>query len=68
MFRKDIEASCAYCRHGRPLGNGDVICLKKGIVSVAYSCNRFKYDPFKREPDPPQALNTDRLREEDFQL
>ncbi len=68
MFRKDMEPSCAYCCYSRPIGQGDMICLKRGVVSVTESCRRFRYDPFKREPDPPQQLDTSKLKAEDFTL
>jgi hypothetical protein len=68
LFNKnDITPSCSYCVHGRFSPNGEsVLCLKKGIVSLDYSCKRFKYDPLKRKPIRPKAIET--FEELDFSL
>jgi len=50
LFRDNIEPRCAYCAKSRPLDDNDVICSKHGVVSLAYSCRSFKYDPLKRVP------------------
>lgn len=68
MFRKNIEPSCMYCRHGREIGGGEIACIKTGVVSITFACRRFSYDPFKREPIPPQRLHTEKLKAEDFEL
>ena len=52
LFRKDIEKHCAYCR---------------GIVDSADHCRHFCYDPLKRVPPRPAALN-DKYTSEDFSL
>ena len=31
LFRKKIDRACSYCRHGVPLCDGQVLCVKKGI-------------------------------------
>ena len=68
LFKKDIEPRCAYCKRGAVLDEERVMCMKKGVVSAADSCSRFKYDPLKRVPPRPAALNTSKLSEADFSL
>ncbi|MGM9661810.1 MAG: hypothetical protein ACI3WR_01800 [Oscillospiraceae bacterium] len=68
LFRKDMEPSCLYCAFGRQLSETEVGCEKKGVVEAAAGCPRFRYDPLKRVPPRPAALDTSRLREEDFSL
>lgn len=68
LFQKDIEPRCAYCRHGSLLNEEQVMCLKKGIVSPAGSCRRFKYEPLKRTPPKPVSADFSHLKEEDFSL
>ncbi len=51
MFNKKMEPACAYCTYGnRSMDGKTILCLKKGAVSLDYSCRKFKYDPLKREP------------------
>ena len=68
LFRKDIEPRCAYCTQGVRINETQVACVKKGIVAAENRCFRFRYDPLKRVPPRPMKLETDKLREEDFQL
>ena len=68
LFRKDIEPSCFYCKFGRQLSETEVACEKKGVVECVGGCRRFRYDPMKRTPPRPVALDTSRLSEEDFSL
>lgn len=68
LFKKDIEPRCAYCKRGAVLDEERVMCMKKGVVSTADSCSRFKYDPLKRVPPKPVAPNFSHLSEEDFKL
>lgn len=68
LFDKDIDPRCAYCQRGTPLEDGRVMCVKKGIVSAAGSCRRFRYDPLKRVPPKHAAVRFDRFKEEDFKL
>ena len=37
-------------------------------LAVEHHCRAFKYDPLKRVPPRPAALETERLKEEDFSL
>ena len=68
LFKKDIEPRCAYCKRGATLDEEQIMCMKKGIVSAAGSCSRFKYDPLKRVPPKPMAAKFSHLREDDFKL
>ena len=68
LFQKHIEPRCAYCTRCRPLNEEQVVCEKKGVMSAASSCRSFRYDPLKRVPPRPAALDTGRLSEEDFSL
>ena len=68
MFRKNIEKSCAYCRYGNMLKDGSVACLKRGLVQADCKCLRFTYDPLKRVPSKPKALNFKKYDKEDYSL
>lgn len=68
LFKKDIEPRCAYCKRGALLDEEQVLCVRKGIVSVGGSCRRFRYDPLKRTPPKPVAADFSHLKEEDFSL
>jgi len=54
LFRRDIDPSCAYCVSGTHIGFGEVACIKRGIMDVEGSCNAFRYEPTKRQPEFPQ--------------
>ncbi len=65
--KKDIVPSCSYCGHGRPAPNQEyVLCMKKGVVGVDFACKKFKYDPLKRKPIRPRAI--EKFDESDFAL
>ena len=68
LFRKDMDHRCAYCAKGSRIGEDKVACVKRGVVMPEDHCGAFKYDPLKRVPPRPMKLDTDKLREEDFQL
>lgn len=68
LFQKDIQPRCAYCKRGVTVDGDQVMCVKKGLVSPADSCRRFKYDPLKRTPPKPVTVNFSRLSPEDFTL
>ena len=44
------------------------MCPKRGVVSAAGSCRRFRYDPLKRVPPKPLSVDFSHLKEEDFVL
>ncbi len=60
--------SCLYCARGTQLEDGTVLCVKKGLRQGDDPCRRFRYDPLKRIPPKPKALDPDRYGEEDFSL
>lgn len=68
LFRKDIEPCCIYCKKGSPISDTEVACLKRGIVPAEGHCRAFRYDPLKRVPPRPAAIDTKKLKEEDFSL
>ena len=68
LFRKDMDPRCAYCTKGSRIGEDKVACVKRGVVMPEDHCGAFKYAPLKRVPPRPMKLDTDKLREEDFQL
>ncbi len=55
LFQHKIEPRCTYCKRGRPLEDGQVVCPKRGIMSPSGSCRSFSYDPLKRVPPRPTA-------------
>lgn len=68
LFRKKIEKSCSYCLHGTKLDEEQVLCIKKGVRSACGSCRKFTYDPCKRTPPRPKALDFEKYDQEDFSL
>lgn len=68
LFRKKIEQDCLYCRYGTKLDEDLMLCAKKGIVPRCDDCRKFRYDPFKRVPPKPQALDFSKYEEDDFSL
>lgn len=68
LFKKDIEPRCAYCARGVPLEGESVLCKRKGVVARGDSCHRFQYDPLKRVPPKPAALDLSGFKDEDFSL
>jgi hypothetical protein len=68
LFRKKIEQSCLYCRYSTKLSEDLMLCAKKGIVAVCDDCRKFRYDPFRRVPAKPKALDFSKYDEDDFSL
>ena len=68
LFRKKIDKSCLYCRFGTRLDEEMMLCARKGIVPQCSDCRKFRYDPFKRVPPKPKALDFSKYEEEDFSL
>lgn len=57
LFNPNIEPRCHYCEHGSQTSDGlAVLCNKRGITTKDYYCGKFVYDPLKREPVKPPAL------------
>ena len=56
----NYECICAYCEKASGIYDEDtMICQSRGIVSKAYSCRKFIYDPLKRIP--PKAISAPKL-------
>lgn len=68
LFQENIKPRCVYCAKGAPLEEGRILCSKKGVVGGGDRCGRFQYDPLKRVPPKPAALDTSKLSLEDFRL
>lgn len=68
LFRKKIQPSCSYCTHAARLSDGQILCSKKGVVSPDGKCMKFRYDPIKRIPVKPKALDFSKYNPEDFSL
>lgn len=68
LFRKKHPRSCRYCVFGTTIDNDQALCTKRGVVSVYYSCRKFKYEPCKRVPTKPKPINFSKYNEEDFSL
>lgn len=68
LFRKKVPRSCTYCLHGTMLNDEEVLCAKRGVVSVNRVCRKFTYDPFKRTPPKPKASDFKKYDNEDYSL
>lgn len=68
LFRKKITRACSYCLHGTQIDEEQVLCIKKGVVPVDGKCRKFCYDPCKRVPAKPKALDFTKYNEEDYSL
>ena len=68
LFRKKIHPSCSYCVYSAKLTDGQILCSKRGLVPLDGKCMRFRYDPIKRIPVKPKALDFSKYNSEDFSL
>lgn len=68
LFRKRIEKSCSYCRFGTALVDSSILCTKRGVVEADQKCRKFEYDPIKRIPGKPKALNFEKYNDVDYSL
>ncbi len=68
LFRRKIPKSCAYCAHGTKLSEGQILCIKKGVVMETGKCFRFSYDPCKRIPPKPKALDFQQYDDVDYSV
>lgn len=51
LFGNNIAPACEYCEFGSKRSDkAMILCDKKGIVSPYYSCNKYSYNPVKRNP------------------
>jgi len=68
LFRKKIQRSCVYCEHGTKLNDEQILCVKKGVVSANGQCRKFSYDPCKRVPAKPKAVDFQQFDDKDYSL
>ena len=68
LFQKKIEKSCVYCAYGTKIDDEQVLCIKKGVVPLTGKCRKFLYDPCKRVPQKPKALDFNKYNDEDYSL
>ncbi len=68
LFRKKISRACSYCQYGTQIDGEQVLCIKKGVVPVDGKCRKFCYDPCKRVPAKPKALDFNKYNNEDYSL
>ncbi len=68
LFRKNIEKMCCYCVHCTALDAHALLCSKKGVRSPEAHCRKFKYDPCKRIPSKPKALDFEKYKQYDYSL
>lgn len=68
LFRKEIERSCEYCTNGTVIDEEQVLCIKRGVVPLSSKCRKFCYDPCKRIPPKPKALDVQKYEDVDYSL
>ena len=68
LFDREIEPSCAYCKHGTALGRDEIACVKRGIMHCGGHCGTFRYEATKRVPPALPLLESSGLTDEDFRL
>ena len=68
LFRKKHPRCCRYCKFGTVVNAEEVLCIKKGIVSIDAGCRKFSYDPCKRIPAKVKASDFKKYDNEDFSL
>lgn len=68
LFRKKMERSCSYCLHCTKLNDDQVLCAKRGVMPISGQCLKFRYDPCKRIPGKPKALDFRKYENEDYSL
>jgi len=68
LFRRNIEPSCAYCKHGASLGFGDIACSRRGIMTEEGKCGAFHYEPTKRKPEYAGVTKLAEFTEEEMSL
>ena len=68
LFRKKIPRQCEYCVYATSLDEANMLCSKKGVVDATQKCMKFTYDPCKRIPSRPKAVDFSKYNEEDYSL
>ncbi len=67
LFSNEITPLCKYCFFSNLSSDETmVLCEKKGVVSLEFSCSKFEYLPTKRIPKRRKELKT--YKKEDFIL
>lgn len=66
LFSGRIPPACQYCEKAMKIMENQVLCLKKGVVPLDYSCRKYSYDPTKRIPQRPVQL--DDFQAQDFSI
>ena len=68
LFRKKMSISCLYCARGTVMENGEILCIKRGLIAEREKCRKFQYDPCKRIPSKPKAPDFKKYENIDFSL
>ena len=68
LFRKRIKYCCSYCANGTQVDDEQVLCIKRGVVCAYSKCRKFIYDPCKRIPPKPKALDFNQYNKDDYSL
>ena len=68
LFRKKMEKCCQYCAHSTQLDDESVLCAKKGVKDRYSKCRKFCYDPCKRIPSKPKAMDFSKYETYDYSL
>jgi len=68
LFRKKMQRCCEYCRNGTKFGEDQILCFKKGVMPLYGKCRKFQYDPCKRIPPKPKAMDFLKYNDTDFTL
>ena len=68
LFRKKMPRRCGECIHATVIDDSTVRCSKKGNRSMDDKCLLFSYDPCKRIPLKPKALDFMKYDQEDYSL
>ena len=68
LFRKKIPSSCSYCVHATKEDDETIRCAKKGIRPCDSKCWLFRYDPTKRQPAKPKAMDFSQYDDKDYSL
>jgi len=68
LFRRNVDPCCGYCRYGMSLGNEEIACSKRGIMTTEGKCTSFRYEPTKRKPEHTNVPNIKEIPMEDMSL
>ena len=68
LFRKKMPRACRYCAWAAALEDEQMLCVKKGVVFADGTCRKFQYDPCKRIPPRPKALDFSQYEQENYSL